>query len=81
MGLFRKGKTHIIVKFHMTDLVICSHSREEKTLTYSRINMVDPAETALIERSGDKTVVQNLGCCKSTKCYIFKYMQTGSHFC
>ena len=23
------GKTHIIAKFHMTDLIICSHSREE----------------------------------------------------
>ena len=27
-GLFRKGKTHIIAKFHRTDLVIFSHSRE-----------------------------------------------------
>ena len=34
-----KDKT-IIAKFHKTDLVICSHSREGKTLSYSRINMV-----------------------------------------
>ena len=27
MGLFRKGKTHIIAKLHSTDLVICSLSR------------------------------------------------------
>ena len=26
--LIRKGKTRIIAKFHRTDLVICSHSRE-----------------------------------------------------
>ena len=37
---FRKGKTHIIAKFHKTDLIICSHSREWKTPSYSRINMV-----------------------------------------
>ena len=34
------GKTHIIAKFHWTDLVICSHSREGITPSYSRINMV-----------------------------------------
>ena len=28
LGFFRKGNTHIIVKFYRTDLVICSHSRE-----------------------------------------------------
>ena len=28
--LFRKGKTHIIAKILTTDLVISSHSREEK---------------------------------------------------
>ena len=28
MELFRKGETHIIAKFHRTDIVICSHSRE-----------------------------------------------------
>ena len=27
-----------MVKFHRTDIVICSHSREGKTLSYSRIN-------------------------------------------
>ena len=36
MGLFRKGKTCIIAKFHGTDLVICSHSRERKTLACSQ---------------------------------------------
>ena len=34
------GKTHILVKFHGTDVVICNHSREGKTLLYSRINTV-----------------------------------------
>ena len=29
------GKTHIIAKFHRTDVLICSHSRVGKTLTYS----------------------------------------------
>ena len=33
-------RTCIITKFHRTDQVICRHSREEKTLSYSRINMV-----------------------------------------
>ena len=32
------GKTHIIAKFHGTDLVICSHSRERNTPSYSRRN-------------------------------------------
>ena len=36
--MFRKGKTHIRAKFHRIDLVICSHSREGKTLSYSRID-------------------------------------------
>ena len=31
----RKGETGIIAKFHRTDLVICSHSREGKTPSYS----------------------------------------------
>ena len=35
-----KGRTRIIAKFHTTDLVICCHSRESKTLSYSRINTV-----------------------------------------
>ena len=41
LALFRKGKTCIIAKFHGTDLVICSHSREKKTLSCNQINMVD----------------------------------------
>ena len=40
LGLFRKGKTVILAKFHRTDLVICSCFREGKTLFYSQINMV-----------------------------------------
>ena len=35
-----KGKTPIIANFHRTDLVICSHSRERNTRSYSQINMV-----------------------------------------
>ena len=31
-----KGITRIITKFHRTDLVICSHSRVGKTLSYSQ---------------------------------------------
>ena len=38
LGLLRKGKTRITAKFHMTDLVIFSHSRERKTLSYSRVS-------------------------------------------
>ena len=34
-GLFRKGENYIIAKLHRTDLVICSHSREGKSLSYS----------------------------------------------
>ena len=30
-GLFRKGKTYILAKFHRTYLVISNHSTEEKT--------------------------------------------------
>ena len=40
LGLFRKGKTRIIAKFHRADLVICSHSRERETPSYNRINKV-----------------------------------------
>ena len=40
MGLVKKGKTYVIAKFHRTDIVIGNHSREEKYLSYSRINMV-----------------------------------------
>ena len=38
MGELRNRKTCILTKFHRTDLVICSHSREGKTPSYSRIN-------------------------------------------
>ena len=41
LELFRKGKIGIIIaKFHRTDLVIPSHSRGTKNLTYSQINTV-----------------------------------------
>ena len=40
MGLFGKGKTRIIAKFHRTDSVICSHSTEGTGTSYSHINMV-----------------------------------------
>ena len=40
LGLFRKGKTHIIAKFHRTDLVICSNFIEGKTPSNSQINTV-----------------------------------------
>ena len=40
LGMFRKGKTSIVAKFHRTDLVIFSHSRERKCQSYSRINTV-----------------------------------------
>ena len=40
LGLFKKDKTCIIAKVHRADLVICSHSRDGKTLSYSQINMV-----------------------------------------
>ena len=40
LGLFRKGKTCIIAKLHWSNFVICSFSRERKTLSYSQINMV-----------------------------------------
>ena len=36
-----KVKLAIIAKFHRSDLVICSNSREGKTLSYSQINMVN----------------------------------------
>ena len=35
-----KGKICFIAKFHMTDLLIWGHSREGKTLSYSRRNML-----------------------------------------
>ena len=40
MGLFRKGKALIIAKICRTDLVICSHSSEVQTPSYSQINTV-----------------------------------------
>ena len=31
----------LIAEFYRTDLIICSHSRKEKTPSYSRINTVN----------------------------------------
>ena len=41
LRLFGKDKTCIIAKFHRTDLVICYHSRERKSLSYSQINQAN----------------------------------------
>ena len=38
-GLFRKGKP-LIAKFYRTDFIICSHSIERKTPSYSQIHTV-----------------------------------------
>ena len=35
LEMVRKGKTCIIANFHRADLVICSHSREGKILSFS----------------------------------------------
>ena len=35
LGLFRKGETCIIAKLQRTGVVICSHTRAEKTSSYS----------------------------------------------
>ena len=40
LGLLRKGKTWIIAKFHRANLLICSHSREGQTQSYSQRNTV-----------------------------------------
>ena len=37
LGRIKRG---IVAKLRRTDFVICSHSREKKTLSYSQINMV-----------------------------------------
>ena len=38
--MFWKEETRIIAKFHRIDLVLCNHSSEGKTPSYSRIYMV-----------------------------------------
>ena len=35
------GRVKLTAKFHKTDLVICSHSREGEIPSYSQINRVD----------------------------------------
>ena len=40
LGLFRKDETCITATFQRTDFVIFYHSREGKTQSYSRVNMV-----------------------------------------
>ena len=48
LRLFRKGKIRIIANFHWSDLVICSHSRERTTPSYSRRNTVTFSWTAAL---------------------------------
>ena len=45
MGLFRKGRTRTIAKFHRTDLVIYDHSRKGKTPPYNKVNTVSAIHT------------------------------------
>ena len=46
-----KDKIRIIAKFHRTDLVICSHSRERKPPSYSRRNTVFLIKTVCCDPS------------------------------
>ena len=55
MGLFRKGKTHTVAKFQRTDLVVCSHSRDEKSLSCSRITMVAKTPTGVTSKTIKKS--------------------------
>ena len=41
-----KGKTRIIAKFHRTNSVICCHSGEGKTLSYTQINKVKVSQSS-----------------------------------
>ena len=45
-----KGKTRIIAKFHRTDVVMSSHYREGKSLSYSPINTVFCIEIPVSKR-------------------------------
>ena len=68
LGLFREGKTHIIATFRRTHLVICSHSREGKTLSYIQINMV--YRILLICNKNFRKMVSCLSeCCHKTELY------------
>ena len=44
----------IISKFHRTDLDICSHSKEQKTPSYSQINMVSNVQVLQLIGFHDK---------------------------
>ena len=57
MGLFRKGKTRITAKLHRTDLIICTHSKERNTWSYSRINMVGQNKTQELLLNGVGIIV------------------------
>ena len=57
MGLFRKGKTRITAKLHRTDLIICTHSKEGNTSSYSRINMVGQNKTQELLLNGVGIIV------------------------
>ena len=50
------GKTHNTAKFHRADLVICSHSKERKTPSYSKINTVATVQCIFINLSKFKGV-------------------------
>ena len=57
-GLFRKGKIGIIAKFHRTDLVIWSHSRGTKTLSYSQIHMVSVVQYHIYDQPAQIQIIQ-----------------------
>ena len=89
LGLFRKGENHIIAKFYRNNLVICSHSREGKTLSYSQINTVlifslRPASSHSVYFSNIKRFHQLSGCENKTisasKHKHFSALQFKGHF-
>ena len=47
MGLFWKGKVHLIAEIYETDLDILGHIREKETLFYSQINAVQKQSAVL----------------------------------
>ena len=79
--MFKKGKTFIIAKIHGTDLVICSHSREGKILSYSQITTVTqpfsfiPPQYVTKERFAPFSAVKQTGSDRS--CLLFKNRQAG----
>ena len=53
MGKFKKGKSRSIAKSHRTDLVICSQSREGKTMSDSWINTVNIKTIYKVDKAND----------------------------